>query len=269
MGSSYRTPLLDLFRRGEVPADVRLIAARGTLAPRAHEQLALLVFLTADPDEQIAAAAKETIDRIPPDSLAAFLARHDVPDDVGEFFRQRGMEPGAAPADQCDEPLVVASEDETSSADSRPSSEPEKDADQEATAQRLSKLTVGDRIKRAMLGTREERCILIRDVNRMVAAAVLSSPKVSEADIEVFARMGNVSEDVLRTIGNSRAWTKRYTVVSSLALNPKTPIAVSLGLVGRLIERDLKAIARDRNMQEPLRAAARRLLTTHTDERRK
>jgi hypothetical protein len=130
-------------------------------------------------------------------------------------------------------------------------------------------MTVGERIKRAMLGTREERYILIRDVNRIVAAAVLSSPKVSETDIEVFARMGNVSEDVLRTIGNSRAWMKRYAVVSSLALNPKTPIAVSLGLVGRLVDRDLKAIARDRNIQEPLRAAAHRLLTTHTDERKK
>jgi hypothetical protein len=111
-----------------------------------------------------------------------------------------------------------------------------------------------------MLGTREERFILIRDVNRLVAAAALSSPKVSQADIEAFAKMANVSEDVLRAIGNSRAWTKHYPVVSSLALNPKTPISVSLGLVGRLIERDLNMIMRDRNMPEPLRSAARRLL---------
>ena len=39
------TPLLDFFKRGEVARDVRLLAAQGALAPRAHEQLAILVLL--------------------------------------------------------------------------------------------------------------------------------------------------------------------------------------------------------------------------------
>ena len=42
------TPLLDFFKRGEVARDVRLLAAQGTLAPRAHEQLAILVLLLED-----------------------------------------------------------------------------------------------------------------------------------------------------------------------------------------------------------------------------
>ena len=44
------TPLLDFFKRGEVARDVRLLAAQGALAPRAHEQLAILVLLLEDPD---------------------------------------------------------------------------------------------------------------------------------------------------------------------------------------------------------------------------
>ena len=47
------TPLLDFFKRGEVERDVRLQAAQGTLAPRAHEQLAILVLLLEDPDPEI------------------------------------------------------------------------------------------------------------------------------------------------------------------------------------------------------------------------
>ncbi len=252
MDVSFRTPLLDLFRRGEVPADVRMLAARGGLAPRAHEQLALLVFLTDDEDEGIAMAANETLGRIPRETLAAFLGRHDVPEDLRAFFRARGIEPSADAAPDSAQPLV---------AEPAQAEESGEEEDREATALRLSKMGVGDRIKRAMLGTREERFILIRDVNRLVAAAVLSSPKVNEADVEAFSKMANVSEDVLRTIANSRHWMKNYPVAASLALNPKTPIAVSLTLVGRLIERDLKAIMRDRNMPEPLRGAARRLLT--------
>ena len=48
---------------------------------------------------------------------------------------------------------------------------------------------------------REQRAQLIRDSNRMVAVAVLSSPKVNEAEVEAFAKMANVSEEVLRIIG--------------------------------------------------------------------
>ena len=33
------------------------------------------------------------------------------------------------------------------------------------------------------------RAILIRDPNKMIAAAVLSSPKLSEREVEAFARM--------------------------------------------------------------------------------
>ncbi len=252
MDSIYRTPLLDLFRRGGVSDDVRMLAARGALAPRAHEQLALLVLLTDDEDEGISMAANETLGRIRSDVLAQFLARHDVSEDLREFFRRRGIQPGEAPAEIADQPLIAQGEGE---GEEQPQQE-----DKEATAQRLSRLTVAERIKHAMLGTREERFILIRDVNRLVAAAVLSSPKVAEADVEAFAKMANVSEDVLRTIGHSRAWMKHYPVVASLTLNPKTPISVSLGLIGRLVERDLKSIMRDRNMPEPLRGAARRLL---------
>lgn len=42
------------------------------------------------------------------------------------------------------------------------------------------------------------RSCLIRDPNRMVAAAVLSCPKVNDGDVEACAKLGNVSEDILR-----------------------------------------------------------------------
>lgn len=264
METLYRTPLLDLFHKGEIPDDVRMLAARGGLALPAHEQLALLILLTDDADEGIALVAQETIGRIPREKLRAFLRRHEVAEGVREFFRARGFEPGgeepSAGAVPDDAPLLAPSENEAPAATPGQAPEEPADDDKEATAQRLAKMSVAERIKSAMLGTREERFILIRDVNRLVAAAVLSSPKLSESDVDAFAKMANVSEEVLRTIAQSRVWMKRYTVVSAITTNPKTPVSVTLGLVGRLNERDLKAITRDRNMQEPLRAAARRAL---------
>src|SRR6187549_2940245 len=92
MDVGIRSPFLDFFRRGEVARDVRLLAARGALAPRAHEQLALLVLLTADTDQEVKSAAETTLGGIPAPSLSAFLGRSDVPEPMREFFRARGIE---------------------------------------------------------------------------------------------------------------------------------------------------------------------------------
>ena len=53
--SAYSTPLLDSFKQGDVERDVRLLAAKGALAPRVHEQLALLMLLINDSDAEVAA----------------------------------------------------------------------------------------------------------------------------------------------------------------------------------------------------------------------
>ena len=105
-------------------------------------------------------------------------------------------------------------------------------------------------------------------VEVLVATSVLSSPKLTESEVESFARMGNVSDDVLRIIGSNRGWTKNYGVASALARNPKTPPTVSMPLVARLTERDLKHLSIDRNVNEGLRIAARKLLASNDSRRR-
>jgi hypothetical protein len=121
-------------------------------------------------------------------------------------------------------------------------------------------MSVPQKVQAAMKGTREMRAILIRDPNKMVSLSVLSCPKVTETEVESFARMGSVSEDVLRTIGQTRAWVKSYNVVLALAKNSKTPVALSLQLLNRLNESDVRRLSIDRNIPEPLRIGARRKL---------
>jgi hypothetical protein len=84
---------------------------------------------------------------------------------------------------------------------------------------------------------------------------------VTESEVESFAKMATVSEDVLRTIGMNRAWLKNYGVVLALTKNPKSPVGLSLNLLNRLNERDLTGVSTDRNVPDPLRTAARRKLT--------
>src|SRR5262245_60719880 len=132
-----RTPLLDYFRRGEAPADLRLLAARGVLAPRALEQLELLRLLVRDDDPDVAAAAEATLQSIPAEAVSAFLARNDANVELREFFSARGVPVGTAPAAENDSPLV----------DTAPEPEPlPADEDNQSTLQRIASMTVAQRI---------------------------------------------------------------------------------------------------------------------------
>lgn len=251
MAAGLGSPLLDFFRRGEVARDVRLLAAQGAVAPRPLEQLGILMILTSDADSEIRDTANTTLESLPPELVANFIARSDVPTELREFFIARGITPSDTPAPDFDEPLLDTDE-------SGLNFEQQEDETALTFGQRLANMGVPEKLKCAMKGTREMRSVLIRDPNRLVASAVLSCPKVNEAEVEAFAKMGNVSEDILRTIANTRAWTKNYAVVLSLVKNSKTPVAMSMNLMQRLTESDVKKVAADRNVPEALRLAAKK-----------
>lgn len=252
MEAGLGTPMLDLFRRGEVARDLKLLAAQGGVAPRRLEQLGILMLLSSDGDAEIKQTAEQTLQNLPVKVVADFIARSDVPTELREFFSKRGINPSSTPAPDSEDPLIDTSALELELAGA---TEEEKT---QTFQQRLSTMTVPEMVKCATKGTREMRAILIRNPNRMVSSAVLSCPKVNDAEIEAFCKMGNVSEDILRTIAKSRGWTKNYSVVLALVKNSKTPVAISMNMMQRLNDGDVKKLASDRNVPEALRLAARK-----------
>jgi hypothetical protein len=289
MDPGFRSPLIDFFRRGEVARDVRLLAAQGALAPRAQEQIALLVLLSDDSDPEVRQATAETLEALPLSPLRAFLARHDTPPEIVAFFAAQGVEPlpgaAAAPAAPPIAPPAPAEAVAAASPDTGPaplpheplldeplldmseplldtlSELPEDPGPADPEHKMLSSLSVLDRMKLAMKGTREQRSVLVRDSNKLVSAAVMSSPKLNEAEIEAFTKMGNVSEDVMRIIGTNRSWTKNYGIILGLCKHPKTPPAIAMSFVQRLNEKDLKAISTDRNAKDGMRLLAKKMLS--------
>ena len=246
-----------MFRHGEADLDIRLHAARGALAPRAHEQLALLMVLSHDADERVRTAAAETIDRIPAPTLSAFIARADVPDSMRQWYGSREhwvFVPGGD-ADP-DAPLIDTEAGTAGQAgQAGEAGEPAPEV-----VKMLSMMTVLERLKLAMRGTREQRAALVRDPSKMVAVAVVSSPKITESEVEAFSKMTTVSDEVLRIIGTNRSWTRNYVIALALARNPKTPLSIAMQMAPRLTERDMKQIASDRNVPEAVRLVVRKFL---------
>jgi len=123
---------------------------------------------------------------------------------------------------------------------------------------RILVLTTGQRAILAMKGGREERMILIRDTNKIVALSVLKNQRIPDGEVESIAMMRNVSEDVLRAIGANREWAKNYAVATALVRNPRTPPGISTNFISRLQSRDLKMLAKDRNVPEIIRRMSKK-----------
>ncbi|HEX5732887.1 MAG TPA: hypothetical protein VF131_08635 [Blastocatellia bacterium] len=125
--------------------------------------------------------------------------------------------------------------------------------------QQIALMSIKDRVMLAIKGTREARLILIRDPNRIVAGAVLRNPRLTDTEVENIASIKTVPEDVLRQIGQNRAWTRSYIVIHNLVRNPRTPIAQSLGFLNRIQTRDLRALSTNKNIPDVIRTTSARL----------
>ena len=55
-----------------------------------------------------------------------------------------------------------------------------------------------------MLGTREERMLLVRDTNRLVASAAVRSPLMQEAEAVLISRNRNMSDEVCESSDDAR-----------------------------------------------------------------
>lgn len=270
--------MIDTLRQGTAPEVIRRKGLAGDLPVSLEEKIEILIFLASDQDEATRQQAFRNLvnwnrqelskllsDGTTPWSVIDFLANYVVPgqkDLIEALLRNPGMPQDladwikSAPAHPADSPPPLPS---TGAPTEEEEAAAAKDPDRQTLLQRINSMTPAEKIKTALTGNQEERLLLIRDSNKLVARAVLGSPKLSDAEVEAFAMMKNVTEEVLRNIAMNRAFMKRYTVAVALVNNPRTPLDVGLPLLNRLNERDLKNLSINKNVAETLRGLALKL----------
>jgi len=154
--------------------------------------------------------------------------------------------------------------DEAALAEAAAAAEPDA-ARRQTLLQRLAKMTVAQRVQFAIKGGADARRTLIRDSNKVVQRAVLQSPRLTDQEVEAFASMSSLTDEILRLIANNRNFRKNYTVVRNLINNPKTPIDVSLHMLPILNAIDLKRLTTNKNIPETLRTSANKLHRTRLE----
>jgi hypothetical protein len=112
----------------------------------------------------------------------------------------------------------------------------------------IASCSVSEKIRRATLGTATERLLLVRDSNRLVAAAAAKSPGLKESEAVQISASRAVSDEVLRIIAMNRDLVRSYQVKINLVQNPRTPFSFASRLVPHLRDADLRALSRSKNV---------------------
>lgn len=124
----------------------------------------------------------------------------------------------------------------------------------------IQRMSVSQKIRLAMVGDGNVRKLLIRDPKKLVAMAVLRSPRITEGEVTTFASNKTLPEELLNMICRNRNWVKDYPTRKALIFNPKTPIAFSLQFIRSLNPKDLKDAAQSRDVNQTVQRTARRMI---------
>ncbi len=192
-------------------------------------------------------------------------------------------EPDAPPLDpevaqQVVEAMVAAEKVERESATSTPAAgadehgESEEEEEEEQTRHamfRIMDMSTAEKVKLAFLGSAEERVVLLRDSNRVVATSVLKSPRVSDKDVEAYANMRSLSEELIVMISNKREWMRSYQVMLAVVRHPKSPPRITMNLMPLVKDRELNLLLKDRNLPETTRQALRRSYLARTKRKQR
>lgn len=128
--------------------------------------------------------------------------------------------------------------------------------------QQLLEMAVAEKIKMALTGDKEWRGLLIREANKMVSSAVLKNPRISDGEVLLVAKNRASSDDLIRIILLNREWVKNYDMKKALIVHPRIPLQNAMRYMTFLTDKDLKELAKSRNVSQAIVNNARRMLMT-------
>ncbi len=128
--------------------------------------------------------------------------------------------------------------------------------------QELQEMSVADKIKMALTGDKEWRTLLIRESNKQVNTAVLKNPRISEGEVLNVAKNRSSSDELIRIILLNRDWVKLYEMKKALVVHPRTPLQTAMRYMTFLSEKDIKELAKSREVGQAIVNNARRMQMT-------
>lgn len=174
-------------------------------------------------------------------------------------------EPGSVAEMGEDQTVPDAADDQDGDEEGRSQVELEalmEEADQEGLSkyQIALELKVAEKIKMGLTGDKEWRTLMIKQSNKLIQAAVLKNPRITDGEVLMIAKNKTSSEDLIRMILLNKEWMKFYEIKKALITHPKTPPPKAMRLVPMLTMKDIKELAKSRQVSTLVSTAARKEL---------
>lgn len=256
---SIHPQLLDLLVKVRL-SDVELMAA--IILHRATAQQTLL-YLAGHASSKVLErlAGHQNLLLKSPELLAAILANPAA--EKALKFKLGWQEPEALYVD--DDSVDDAEDEEVDLNEGRSVTEIEALMEQ-AEHEGLSKyqialnLKVAEKIKMGLTGDKEWRSIMIKQSNKLIQGAVMKNPRITDGEVLMVAKNKTSSDDLIRMILLNKDWMKNYDIKKALVAHPKTPAPKAMRLVPLLSLKDIKDLARSRQVSALVVSAARKEL---------
>lgn len=244
------------------PAALReAVSGRGDVA--GWERLTILFYVAHGREGDLRQAALETLQNWPLAELGQLAGDASLHPAILDFIaRRRGAEPALravllsnpALSDSGRQPLL---EHDEASGGTGPD---EATDEHESKYQQSLHMGVAEKIKTALTGDKEWRALLVSDTNKLVSSAVLKNPRITEGEVLALARNRSTGDELIRLIMLNREWMKSYAIKQALVCHPRTPVGQALRFMSILSEKDLKSLAKSREVSPVLVNQARRML---------
>ena len=94
----------------------------------------------------------------------------------------------------------------------------------------------------------------------MSASSVIRLTERVTGANEALAKNRNADRELLDEVCRRKEWVSNYQVRLALATNPKTPLSVAVRFVPTLLPRDLRQLAKSKNVPTAVCGMAKRLV---------
>lgn len=262
------SPQVGRIIKGQVPSSERLRAIRGQTDLTDGELLSVLFFFAHGTDRKLRQEALDTLRRLPREQLVHLLVDDGLHPQLLDFVaRHRSDDDGVREVLLAHPALAEATRRQLA-----PKGDDQKEANEESLEglskyQQTLQMGVAEKIKAALTGDKEWRKILIGDSNKLVSAAVLKNPRITEDEVLKVAHNRTASEELIRLITLNREWLKSYTIKLALVMHPRTPLPKVLRFMSVLMEKDIKDLAKSKDVPSVVSNNARRILISRQEKK--
>ena len=121
-------------------------------------------------------------------------------------------------------------------------------------------MTIPQKIKAALTGGKDERSILMREPHELILLYILQNPSISDGEILRIVKNRRISHEVIDRIAKNREWTRNGQIRLAIVTNPKSPPQIAMRFMSMLKDKELRNLARSKDVTALVSAKARKLL---------